>query len=72
MRKVIVSENLRIDGKWQMVDKGEAVFHSFGLDYDEFSEGACGYSTAIVEWPDGKVDMVRADRVRFVMPTASI
>jgi len=65
-RVVMVIENLHRDGKWQLVDKGEAVFHSFGLDYEEFSDGACGYSTAIVEWPDGKVEMVRADRVRFL------
>ena len=66
MRKVMVVDNLHRDGKWQLVDRGEAVFHSFGLDYEEFSDSACGYSAAIVEWPDGKVEMVRADRVRFL------
>lgn len=65
-RIVMVIDNLHRDGKWQLVDRGEAVFHSFGLDYEEFSDGACGYSAAIVEWPDGKVEMVRADRVRFL------
>lgn len=66
MRRVMVFQNLHRDGKWQMLEKGEAVFHGFGLDYEEFSDGACGYSTAIVEWPDGTVDMVRADRVKFL------
>ena len=67
MRKVMVIQNFYSDGKWELVDRGEAVFHSFGLDYEESSDGLmCGFSTAIVEWHNGKVEMVRADRVRFL------
>ena len=67
MRKVMVIQNFYSDGKWELVDRGEAVFHSFGLDYEESSDGLmCGFST--VEWHKlyGKVEMVRADRVRFL------
>jgi len=49
---------------WEEV--GEAFFHGFGIDYEEFENGPGNFSTAIVEWPDGKVEMVRADKVRFL------
>ena len=72
MRKVMVRHFVqpeRIEGRaqaWQLVDKGEAVFHQFGVDYEEFENCAGNYSTALVEWPDGTVESVRADRVRFL------
>ena len=49
-------------------DAGIALFHQFGANYEESSEGFGNYSTAIVEWPDGKVEMVMADRIRFLDP----
>lgn len=70
MRKVIVSEMLHRDGKWQPFEKGEALFHQFGTDYEEFESGAANFSAAIVEWPTGQVEIVRADRIRFVTPNA--
>jgi hypothetical protein len=51
---------------WEEV--GEALFHGFGSDYEESSEGFGNFSTAIVEWPDGKIEMVRADKIRFLHP----
>ena len=72
MRKVTVKHHVQpapIDGvaqKWQFVDKGVAVFHQFGVDYEEFENGPGNYSTALVEWPDGTVESVRADRIRFM------
>lgn len=51
---------------WEEV--GEAWFHGFGTDYEEFENGPGNFSTAIVEWPDGKVEMVRADAIRFMLP----
>lgn len=51
---------------WEEV--GEAVFHGFGVDYEESSEGFGNYSTVIVEWPTGQVEMVRADKIRFLDP----
>lgn len=51
-----------------MVEKGEAIFHGFGSEYEEFENGAGNYSVAIVEWPNGQIELVRADRVRFVTP----
>ncbi|MDO8463754.1 MAG: hypothetical protein Q7S46_00660 [Gallionella sp.] len=74
MKKVIVSEMRNTAGtsKWVLVEKGEAIFHSFGVDYEEFETGAGNYSAAIVEWPDGRVDMVRADRIKFLVPNEAV
>lgn len=67
-RPVKVFENLHREGKWQMVVKCEcAVFHGFGMDYEEFSDGPPGnFSVAIVEYPDGHIEMPRADRIQFL------
>lgn len=67
-RSVIVSEMKNITGtsQWVQEEKGRAVFHAFGVDYEEFEAGAGNYSTAIVEWPSGQIEMVRADRIRFI------
>lgn len=54
------------DFKWRLEEKGEAIFHQFGSDYEEFDQGGCTFSTAIVEWPDGTVSNVPADHIRFL------
>lgn len=71
-RYVRVLENLHRDGKWQMLVKHwRAVFHGFGSDYEEFSDGPPGnFSAAIVELPDGSVILPRADRIQFIDPEA--
>ena len=47
---------------------GEAIFHQFGVGYDEFDAGPGNFTTAIVEWPDGRVESVPVEHVRFVTP----
>jgi hypothetical protein len=49
-------------------EEGEALFHGFGSDYEEFENGPGNFSIAIVEWPTGQVEMVRADKIRFLSP----
>ena len=67
MRKVMVSEyEQQSDKKFKLVEKGEALFHAFGNDYQEFETGVGTYSTAIVEWPDGSVSNVSVEHVRFI------
>ena len=44
------------------------VFHSFGVDFMEFETGPGNYSTAIVEMPDGSVQNVPVDMIKFVSP----
>ena len=46
-------------------DLGPAMFHQWGVDYEEFEAGTGNYSTAIIEWADGTVENVRADMIRF-------
>jgi hypothetical protein len=69
MRKVMISERRKQpDGTWKNEEKGEAVFHQFGVDYEDCETGFGNYSTAIVEWPDGTVENVPVHRVRFLYP----
>jgi hypothetical protein len=67
MRKVMVSEHKQQpDKKWKLEEKGEALFHAFGTNYEEFETGAGNFSTAIVEWPDGTISNVPVEHVRFL------
>ena len=74
-RKVIVSKMKQYPypdqpGRsfWKLEEIGEATFHQFGTDYEEYETGPGNYTTAIVEWPDGRVESVRPEWVRFVTP----
>lgn len=73
MRKVMVSSCEKIDGtnKWEMMERGEALFHSFSADYEELESGLAMFPVAIVEFPDGHVESVRAERIRFLTPNAN-
>ena len=68
MRRVMVSEYKKLgeDTFYTLVEKGEAVFHEFGVDFEELSDGNVTYSTAIVEYADGTVSNVAVDRIRFI------
>ena len=72
LRKVIVSKSVRksLDAPpWYRYDLellGEALFHQFGVGYEDFEAGAGNFTTAIVEWPDGRVGSVPAEHVRFL------
>jgi len=45
--------------------KGEAIFHQFGVDYEEFETGPGNYSTAIIELPDGTVKNIPVENIEF-------
>lgn len=70
MRKVEVSRRVRreVDGRvhWEFEAIDTARFHQFGVDYEEFENGVGNYTTAVIEWPDGRVESVPADHVRFL------
>jgi len=68
MRKVMVSEyKWSAEAKRNLVkDKCEAIFHQFGVDYEEFEGGPGSYSTAIVELSDGTVHNVHVSLIRFL------
>ena len=68
LRKVMVSEyRKQEDGIWYLVEKGEATFHQFGVNYEEFEGGLGNLRTAIVEFPDGSVSNVPVEHIRFLL-----
>lgn len=70
MRKVIFSEYVQnqYTGMWDLRETGEATFHQFGVDYEEFETGLGNFSTAIIELPDGTVKNVPVHHIRFKDP----
>ena len=68
MRKVIVFSRQLIDKQWQTVEVNRGIFHTFGVDYEEFESGAGNYSTAIVEFPDGSIGNIRVELIKFIQP----
>ena len=81
LRKVIVSKPVRqelpsngtgrVVATYPLVPQGEALFHQFGVGYEEFESGPGNFTTAIVEWSDGRVESVPAEHVRFVTPNTT-
>lgn len=70
MRKVIYSEYVKKTGGdrrySELEEMGEAVFHQFGIDYQEFESGGAPYTTAIIELPDGSMKNIAVENVRFI------
>lgn len=67
MRKVMVSElKKQPDGNWKLEEKGVALFHCFGVNYEDLRSGPGNYSSAIIEWPSGAVSNVSVELVRFI------
>lgn len=67
MRRVMVSEyKQQPDNTWKLEEAGEAIFHQFGCNYEEFESGAGNVTTAIVERPDGSVGNVPVECIRFI------
>ena len=56
--------------KYVLEPLGEALFHQFGVGYEEFESGPGNFTTAIIEWPDGQLESVPVDHVKFVAPHA--
>jgi len=56
--------------KNKLVEKGEAMFHCFGVDYEQVENGTGNFSTAIVEWADGTISNVPVEHVRFLVTCA--
>lgn len=60
--------------KWEKgsvkVLAGEAIFHKWGVDFEEFDNGAVNISTAIIELPDGTVKNISCEMIQFYSPDA--
>lgn len=67
MRKVQWYIYEQANGKYyDKVYKGDALFHQWGIDYEEFETGLGNFSTAIIELPDGTVKNIPADMIVFI------
>ena len=52
---------------WKTGEKREALFHQFGLDLEDSGDGnSSSYTVAIVEYPDGSVESVCLQYIRFL------
>lgn len=67
LRKVDIYEWKIPKGKTarEKVKTGEGLFHQFGLDYEEFDNGAGNFSTAIIEMPNGEIKNVPVENIIF-------
>jgi hypothetical protein len=75
LRKVKVMKIVKLAGmnKAEMIVAGEAIFHCFGMEFEEFRDPSGSsfpgqYSTGIVEWPDGKLENVPVNMLKFIEP----
>lgn len=50
---------------FEKVDFEEAVFHQWGIDSEEYENGAASFTVGIVELPDGTVIMPIARWIQF-------
>lgn len=71
-RRVIVRKNMPkpVEGQpgrthYVLEPVGEATFHQFGMGYEEFESGPGNFTTAVIEWPDGRVENVPVEHVQF-------
>lgn len=53
---------------YEKVPTFQGLFHSWGVCYEEFSDGPGNYTVAIVELPDGSIITPAADLVKFLTP----
>ena len=68
MRRVIYYRNNYIleERRLEKVEVGEAVFHQFGVGCEETDQGFVNYSTAIIEKPDGTIENIYVEMIRFI------
>ena len=53
--------------RYVLEPQGEAVFHQFGVGYEEFESGPGNFTTAIVGWPDGRVESAPVEHIKFIV-----
>ncbi|HBO6312776.1 TPA: hypothetical protein ACSPMR_005505 [Pseudomonas aeruginosa] len=61
--KVVCDRNGRRTG---YEESGEALFHQWGVDFEEFETGAGNYTVAVVERPGGTVELLQPHLIRFL------
>ena len=53
------------DDNEREIKDGEGLFHQWGIDMIELSDGVENFSVGIIEKADGTVVMIPADRIQF-------
>ena len=66
MKKVKVYQYKSENGHLKKKFIYNAVFHAFGVGYEEFEGGPGNYSTAIVELENGELENVSVEMVKFI------
>ena len=56
------------NGGWILVEIGEALFHGFGVDFEEIGDSCGNFTTAIVEFSDGRIENIPVENIRFLGP----
>lgn len=67
MRPIMVKQYTinKVSGRPEYIGESEAVFHCWGTNFEEYESGPGNFTTAIVEYPDGRVDSVEVHKIRF-------
>ena len=67
MRRVTVFKYERKEGNtyYDKVEDGMGVFHQWGVNYEEFENGAAPFTTAIIERVGGQVENIPAEMIKF-------
>lgn len=47
-------------------EQGIALFHQWGLDYNEFNDSLGTYSVGIIELPDGTMRTISVECIQFI------
>lgn len=64
-RKVILYKSELVDGVWKNSPIGEGIFLAWGIDYVELDNGIGIISVALIERPDGSVQVVSPTWFKF-------
>lgn len=51
--------------KYEKVEDGVATFCTWGVDYETYDQGVGNFSTAIIKRPDGTIENIQAELVKF-------
>ena len=66
VRKYFRPEGAKYNDPYEVIDVEEGVFHQWGVEYEEFENGAVNYTVAIVEMPDGTIQTPIPQLIRFL------
>ncbi len=71
LRKVQVFKRFwdRHTNTTKKIGDGTALFHKFGVNFEEFESGPAQYSTAIIERQDGTIESIPVDLIQFLTPS---